>query len=184
VLNSLWAGQDFCRSATVDDRLACRLGLEIFRGRILSRALPVPLGGPFGLRYGFSRDLEAFMDRENGSVIDPVFEKPHGPTEYRLSPTLKPASQQFKAAVPPGAKLVVGITPIPISSAGTNYAGLHREMLRQWSAWLQADALLESLPATLPAERFARPTHLNEAAVRDYTKELAVSLRKLELLAQ
>lgn len=179
VLNSFWAGQDFCRTATVDDRLACWLGLEIFRGRLLSRALPIPLGGPFGRRYGFNRDLERVMNRENGSVVDPVFEKPRTAAEYRIAPTLKLGSQQFRAAVPAGAKLLVGITPIPDRSAGTNYTALNRAMLSQWAGWLEADAVLEALPVTLPAERFARPTHLNEAAVPGYTKELAASLRKL-----
>jgi hypothetical protein len=177
VLNSFWAGEDFCRTATLEDRLACWLGLELFRGRILSRTLPIPLGGAFGRRYGFSRDLERFMNRENGSVIDPVFEELHGPTEDRLSPTLKLASQQFRAAVPRTAKLLVGITPIPSRSAGTNYAEANRDMLQQWAGWLQADGVLDKLPMTQPDERFARPAHLNERAVPVYTTEVANSLR-------
>lgn len=177
LLSSYWKGEDACRTATFEDRLVCWLGVETFRSRILSRALPSPIEGAFGRKYGFSDNLEAFMRRENGSVIDPVNERPRGISEYRLSPTLKPVSQQFKMSLPPGVKLLVGITPVPESSAGQNYSELHASMLLEWGEWLQADGLLQTLPATLPENSFARPTHLNESTMRIYTRELASALQ-------
>jgi len=176
VLTAFWGEQDFCRTATLDDKLACALGLETFRGRVLARTLPVPLGGAFGRFYGFDSNLEKFMTREHGSVIDPVVEQPKGRPEFRLSPTLKPASEAFRLAVPAGSKLLVGITPVPREIVGTDYARSRDEMLRQWGAWLQADALLDSLPATLPEDQFARSTHLNQYAVPRYTEELGVRI--------
>lgn len=177
LLTSYWKGEDACRTSTIEERLACWFGVETFRSRILSRALPSPLEGAFGRKYGFSDDLEAFMRRENGSVIDPVNERPRGLSEYRLSSTLKPVSQQFKMSFPPGVKLLVGITPVPETTAGQNYSELHASMLREWGEWLQADGLLQTLPATLPETRFARPTHLNESAVQIYTRDLATALQ-------
>jgi hypothetical protein len=173
VLNSFWADQDFCHAATFDDRLACWLGVEIVRGRIMARALPIALGGAFGRDYGFSRDLEAFMDDENGSVIDPVREKPRGRAEFRLAPTLKLASRNFKASAPRGTKLLVGITPIPRIVGGSNYNEVRETMLKQWAGWLEADGVLGNLPAVLPEEDFARPAHLDGAAVPNYTRRVA-----------
>jgi hypothetical protein len=109
-------------------------------------------------------------------VIDPVVERAKGRPEFRLSPTLKPASEAFRAAVPPGVKLLVAITPVPRQFAGTAYPGLREEMLRQWGEWLHADGLLHTLPVVLPEDQFARPTHLNEAAVPHYTEELGKAL--------
>ena len=51
-------------------------------------------------------------------------------------------------------------------------------MLREWSQWLQADGILEQLPATLPERLFATTTHLNESGARFYTDLLAESLGK------
>lgn len=177
VLDHFWAGQDFCRAGTFDDHLACWLGLEVFRGRILSRAVPIPLAGAFGRRYGFNRDLEVSMNLEDGSVIDPALEQPRGRAEYRLSPTLKRVSQEFRAAVPAGARLIVGITPTPATASGPAYAAGHAAMLQEWAGWLQADGVLTNLPPILPDASFSRPTHLNEGAVPDFTTNLGESLQ-------
>lgn len=176
-LTNYWAGRDSPPPATFGGQLAWTLGTDLFKGRLLARALPLPLDGAYGRRYGFTRDLETFLDREHGSAIDPEQQLFAGNAEYRLAPTVERASRAFRAAVPPGAKLFVGITPLPARFAGGRYPGVHTNLLAQWSQWLGAEVVLRELPATLPDASFARTTHLRETVVPDYTAGLAAALR-------
>jgi len=177
VLTNFLSGHDHCQTATASERASCLLGVEIFQGRILARALPVPLPGAYGRRYGFTSDLETFLARERGSAIDPDSKPFEGSAEYRLAPTLERASKSFRAAVPPGVKLLVAITPAPEHFAGPRYPQLHAELLRQWSQWLQADAALTNLPPALPEDSFVRTTHLKESVIPRYTEQLAGALK-------
>jgi hypothetical protein len=152
------------------------LGLDFVRGRVLSRALPTPLSGAYGRRYGFTTDLEAHLARQRGSAIDPDPKPFQGNPEYRLAPQLEPQSRAFKSALSPGIKLYVAITPIPAGFAPANYSERHRQMLEQWSQWLEADEALISLPATMPDHLFAKTTHLNEAGATEFTVLVARSL--------
>ena len=156
--------------------LAHWLGLEFFRSRVLSRALPTPFAGAYGRRYGFSSDLQSYLTRERGSAIDPDPKAFQGNPEYRLAPQLEIQSRAFKTAVPAGVRLFVAITPVPAGFAPPNYAGQHRQMLEQWSQWLGADAALVDLPPTLPNDLFTTTTHLNEAGAAEFTALLARSL--------
>ena len=101
-----------------------------------------------------------------------------GSAEYRLSPSLQIAARELKLAVPPGVKLLVGLTPVPAKLAGPDFTESHRAILRQWSDWLGAAATLDDMPATLPDDRFARSTHLQPEAIEDYTATLAESVRE------
>lgn len=177
VLTNFWAGCDHCRTELLSGRASCLLGVDAFNGRILSRVVPTPLNGAYAHRYGFTRDLENFLTREHGSAIDPDSKPFAGNAEYRLAPTLERASKNFRSAVPPGAKLFVGITPVPERFAGARYPQLHADLLRQWSQWLQADVVLTNLPSTLPDDSFARSTHLKETFVPRYTEQLAAALK-------
>jgi hypothetical protein len=176
-LTNFWAGRESRPAGTFEGRLAFALGTDLFKGRLLARALPLPLDGAYGRRYGFTRDLENFLDREHGSAIDPEPQPFAGNAEYRLGPNLERASRAFRAAVPPGAKLFVGITPLPARFAGARHPEVHTDLLAQWRQWLGADVALRELPATLPDESFVRTTHLRETAVPDYTARLAAALR-------
>jgi hypothetical protein len=177
-LTNFLSGFDHCQTETPAGQATCLLGVEIFQGRLLSRALPIPLPGAYGRRYGFARDLEDFLTRERGSAIDPEILKTFpGNAEYRLATTLERASKNFRAAVPPGVKLLVGITPAPERFAGPRYPQLHADLLRQWSQWLQADAALTNLPPALPDDSFARTTHLKESVIPRYTEQLAAAVR-------
>jgi hypothetical protein len=176
-LTNYLGGLDHCQAETAAGQASCLLGVEIFQGRILSRALPIPLPGAYGRHYGFTRDLENLLTRERGSAIDPDPKPFEGSAEYRLAPTLERASKNFRAAVPPGVKLLVGITPAPERFAGPRYPQLHADLLRQWSQWLQADAALTNLPPALPDDSFVRTTHLKESVIPRYTGQLAAGLR-------
>jgi hypothetical protein len=171
ILHSFLAGEDQVSKASVSSGL----GLEIFRGRLLSRALPTALGGAYGRYYGFTSNLEDYLVRNRGTLVDPdpgVFQ---GNAEYRLAPQLEAGSRLFKTAVPRGAKLLVGITPVPVSFARRGHAELQQQMLAQWSQWLEADSV--QLPATLPDELFTKTTHLNSIGAATYTRLLAPILK-------
>jgi hypothetical protein len=176
-LTNFLSGLDHDQPETFAGQAAMLLGVDLFNGRILSRVVPVPLPGAYGRRYGFTHDLDAFLSREHGSAVDPDTKPFEGAAEYRLAPTLERASKSFRATVPPGAKLLVGITPSPERFAGPRHPQIHADLLRQWSQWLQADAALTNLPAALPDDSFTRTTHLKESVIPRYTEQLAAALR-------
>ena len=177
VLTHFLAGTDHHQAGTFAGRFNAINGVDVFQGRLLSRALPTPFTNSFGRFYGFNTGLERFMSAHDGSAIDPGAHPAKGNAEYRLSVTLEKLSRDFRAAVPPKTKLLVGITPVPVKFAGTNYPALRDQMLRDWSAWLQADAALSELPATHPDEQITGATHLKPAAIPGYTEALAAAVR-------
>ncbi len=177
VLTNFLAGRDHFRTETLAGRISGALGVDIFSGRVVSRLRPAPLNGAFGRRYGFTADLERFMAANQGSAVEPDLFPLTGSAEYRLSPSLEKAAKEFKAALPPGTQLFVGLTPVPAGFAGADFTGQQRKLLKQWGDWLGADTLLDELPASLPDDQFARTTHLKPSAVPAYTETLAQALR-------
>ena len=173
LMQHLLAGADFIPRTSVRDEVAWVLGLDIFRGRILSHVIPTPLPGDFGRRYGFSDDLDDYLTAHQGSAIDPGRQPLRGSTEYRLAAGMESASRVFRQAVPAGVKLLVGITPVPETLAGPRYPETRDRLLAQWGTWLKADAVLKELPPSLPDDDFAKSTHLNDEGVRIYTETLA-----------
>jgi hypothetical protein len=158
------------------------LGLGYFRDCCLARVLPVPLAGAFGCRYGFTTDLDKYLTLHGGSLVEPETKPFGGNAEYRLAASLQNAGRAFRAAVPPGCKLVAGITPAPEEFVRPTYRQDYPAMLEQWSQWLRADAALRGLPATLPGRYFAKTTHLNEGGMAVYTSLVASNLGMLHLL--
>jgi hypothetical protein len=177
ILSDLYAGTDPEAPNSVHGQLCGVLGLNIFESRFLGRC-PLPLPGQYGRFYGFNRDLYNYMGRARGSAVDPHQYVPapgQGNAEYRLSAGLESACLAFRAAVPAGAKLLVGLTPVPESFAEANHPAKAREILRQFGQWLQADCLT-NLPPTLPDALFASTTHLNQKGSEAYTEILAECL--------
>jgi len=172
-LQSFLAGEDH----NVRQNVPHWVGLDVFRARFLSRALPTPLGGAYGRYYGFSADLDKFLTQNKGSAVDPDPRSFQGNAEYRLAPQLEARSRAFKAAIPPGVRLFVAITPAPAGFVHRNYPEIHRQMLLQWGTWLDSN-ILEELPAVLPDDLFAKTTHLNKAGTESYTARLAQALQK------
>ncbi len=176
-LRHFFEERDYCGPAV--NRGMCWLGVEIFRGRLLARALPLPLPGAFGRSYGFTHDLWRHLSQHQGSARDPGRFDPatvQAGAEFRLARSLEDASRAFRAAVPKPVRLMVGITPVPESLPGPAFAQQQRGMLETWSQWLQADAVLRDCPPTMPDELFASRTHLNERGVRIYTEQLGRAL--------
>jgi hypothetical protein len=178
-LRNFYDGIDTCEAADVVDKIVCATGIDSFRNRIVSRLVPSPLSGSYGRVYGFSADLERYMTREAGTVVEPTRDKFSGSAEYWLAEKAKPASATFRRAVPSSIKLAVVITPVPASFALPGYPAHYQEMLREWSQWISADLALTNLPGTLPDENFARVTHLNAEGMKTYTELLAQELKSL-----
>ena len=170
-------GEDYIEPITLRDRVSNALGLEKFRARLFARAVPAALPGNYGRRFGFSRDLDRFLTENGGSTIELDRKKFDGSPEYRLGKQLENASRTFRAAVPPGAKLAVGITPAPAGYVQRNYSQTSGNMLDQWAKWLQADIVLSNLPPVMADENFARTTHLTEKGAEGYTRLLGRELR-------
>src|SRR5262249_35696775 len=123
-LSDLYSGTEPVLSTAPVDQVRGLFGLTIFQDRFLSR-LPLPLPKEYGRYYGFNLDLYRFLDEHSGSAVDPHQYIPgpgQGNAEYRLVPSQESAWMDFRAAVPPDAKLLVGLTPIPKSFAPPGYA--------------------------------------------------------------
>ena len=179
LMSDYFSGKDRCEMSKVYDGIACVLGLEIVRGRIVGHVLPQPLRGAYAETYGFTSGLDRYMTEEHGSLIDVEPKRFSGNAEYRLSESIQGQSRAFRSAVPNGTKLLVGITPVPESFAPAGYVGEYQQMLQQWSQWLGAEALT-NLPPMLPDRLFSKVTHLNREGVPIYTEELARSLASLK----
>ncbi|RME95033.1 MAG: hypothetical protein D6766_04325 [Verrucomicrobia bacterium] len=174
------AGRDSPAKTGMARRIEQVLGVQRLRGRVLSRATPWPLPGAYGRFYGFSRDLELFMEENAGSAVDPhrfVPEREGASAEYRLAPRFESESRRFRQLLPEGVQLLVGITPSPRSFVLPDHTDRCRSMLQQWAAWLEADRALESLPAVLPDDQFASRAHLNAQGRLPYTRQLARALQ-------
>lgn len=177
ILTSLLADADFCPPN--EPELLCRLGIETFRARVLTQLVPQPLTGALARHYGFSGNLWSFLAAHGGSAIDPGRYEPVAESvrdELQLAPVWQTRCASFRGAVPEGVRLLVGITPMPEDRARPSFLEERGRVLAQLGRWLRADALLDELPATLPAGAFASPAHLNQPGRRGYTFQLARAL--------
>src|SRR5262245_34071748 len=103
-LKNFFDGRAPCRSSRPPSFVYCFLGVENFKGRLLSRILPTPFRGSYGQYYGFSDQLEQFLSTHHGSAIDPEARTFQGNAEYRLARQLQAGSRAFKTTIPAGVK--------------------------------------------------------------------------------
>ena len=177
LLRAWESGNDLCPPG--GSPLLCAAGISGFQSRVLTRLLPAPLPGAYGVEYGFSWNLWARLTRQNGSIHDPGrFTSAPVNTEYTFSENIEIFSRGFKESCPPTAKLVIGITPLPVSLAPPRYSETFTRNLNQWAQWTGADYSLGGLAGSLPDEAFASSAHLNSKNVASYTKALAEELKK------
>ncbi|HNQ88219.1 MAG TPA: hypothetical protein PKM73_06375 [Verrucomicrobiota bacterium] len=178
-------GRDAAPGPGVGTRLSLWLGGERLRGRCLSRWLPVPLAGEYGRFYGFTTDLERYLEAHGGSAVDPhTFDrqKAQGTAEYRLARRFELESRTFRDRMP-SARLYVGLTPAPESFVGADHATAVDRLRTQWSAWLEPDGLLTNLPVTMPDRWFASVTHLNSAGSVEFSGRLAAEVKRARSLS-
>lgn len=165
-------------------RVLHTFGAATFRDRIESRIRPTPLLGAYARRYGFTWELLAAMDADGGGAVDPGYFAPGtsvAPPPLEVSPRLETAAAAFVSRLPDGTPLRVGVMPIPQSLAGPEDATRQARALRTLCGWMGSRAVpLSTLPAVLPDEDFASPTHLNESGRAAFTRRLAETLRVAE----
>ncbi len=130
----------------------------VIREQIVQPWIPSLLRGDFATAYGTTWEVRRRVQRQNGTLLDPTrfdAEAFQGRYEFRLHPRLEPASRDFRSAIPPGARLWVGLTPLPESLALSDHAARMETVLGTWAAWLQPDRVLNlpSAPTTLSANR-------------------------------
>ena len=174
-MSDYYSGADYSEPGSFQGQLCGLFGLDIFQDRFLSR-IPLPLPKEYGCYYGFNLDLYGFMEQQRGSAVDPHQYVPspgQGNAEYRLARALEPGCMALKAAVPAGAKLLIGLTPLPESFAPPGYPARWQDILGQWGQWIQADILLTNLPPTMPDSCFASTTHLNQQGASRFTEIVA-----------
>ncbi len=153
------------------------LGAGLLRRHLLSYCLATPLHGSGAEFFGFSSEIDRYMTDHSGSLLtlgSSVIPRGAARPIWTASPSLETECRNFKAGMPSGARLFLGLTPGPESTA---VAGPWRqELLRQWNTWIDADGLLTNLPPALPDVFFSGGGHLNEQGQRRFTSALAREL--------
>lgn len=156
------------------------LGAELFKERLLRQVLRTPI--PQASLYGFSSGLAQYLEGHDGSMVElGTFHPPAHPIpdRYYLSPTLERPSREFRRCLPAGAKLAIGLTPIPASVCPPGYRELRHEWLLNWQQWTGADYALTNSAATFGDIWFATRTHPNRHGQERFTRQLAASLSRV-----
>lgn len=165
------------RAALVPNALA----LPFMRTQLVARVFETPYPGALGNFYGFPSGVGEFMKIHNGSAVDPMAEfKPAGSrpeaTDALTGFAGEPFRAQcaaFRAILPSGVKLWVGLTPEPVSVCSQQRAEEIRRTLLTLKKYLRADRILTRLPGTFPDQYFSTTTHLNPSGARQFTHALA-----------
>lgn len=161
------------------ERVASGLGLTHVRDRLESRWRAFPMKGAYGVRYGFSEQVLAALDRDGG-LVDPhrYRPKPGLRASMNVSPRLEAPFRSWRRSLPEATKVLVGITPIPESEAGPEFGRRRDQALQTLVDWIGGDTRgLTHLPTHLPDTDFASSTHLTEKAREPFTRQLAAAIR-------
>lgn len=158
-------------------------GTTLLRRRLLAHFIDTPLRGGGAEFFGFASQIESYLAAHNGSlidfgVIDPQA-RPRPISEWTLGSAIDEESRAFRAAIPAGAKLFIGLTPTPSGSVAKREQLARVELLEMWNGFIQADGVLTNLPAILPDRFFSRTGHLNREGQQHYTKRLGNELAAL-----
>ncbi len=156
------------------------LGFEDARARWIDRALPTPLRGGLGARYGFTRDLQRELLSHGGTLEETAQSMAVASTasaEYRIAPRIRSECERFRKLLPPGTRLRLVISPVPRSLALRRHEATVSEMAATVAASLGAEGLRDPLPSILPDTDFGTITHLRPEAARRYTQRLADALK-------
>jgi hypothetical protein len=122
------------------------------------------------------------MTAHDGSVTDVGELQPNRaqPTfEFTVGPDFEAACRDFRANLPKGVKLAVGLTPSADIRSGSAIEEQYRKCWQRLDQLLRPDALLTNLPVTLPVTCFSQTAHLNASGQQLVTKALAKELAGL-----
>jgi hypothetical protein len=173
-LENYLAATDFYYGVNRRFDLRRLLGVHIVEGRLLGR-LPVPLPDRFGEEYGFTTDLMRYLENHQGSVADPRMLAPEnltGSSDYRIAKSHAVGIEKFMSAVPEGAQVYLGLTPLPESFPSSSYQSRYDALLSDWNAIFVGTEGLIGLPAVLEDNQFATKAHLKSEAALEYTETL------------
>lgn len=164
---------------TWPDRVTRFLALDRVRDVVESRIRPFPLRGAYGVRYGFHTVATDALEHEGGLVDPGVGIGRQEPTvSWTLSPRLEPAFRAARKVLPDGTRILIGITPIPETLAGTDSAIRRDRMLETIRGWIGGDTrILHDLPVHLPTSDFAQKAHLREDRRSAFTARLASAIQ-------
>jgi hypothetical protein len=154
------------------------LGIHVLRQNLLSHLLTAPLRGQgAGTEFfGFSSQVDAYMTSHHGSLVNfGTVSRCRRLQPMNLAPAaeLEAESHSFRAKVPSGAKLLIGLTPVAQSYCSPEQERNRAALLSQWDQWIKADIVLTNLPSTLPDVLFADEGHLNASGQKRFTSLLA-----------
>jgi hypothetical protein len=164
-------------------------GARLLRRHLLSHLLATPLRLSGAAFYGFSSETEAYQTLHCGSVACPgeltIPRQKDGPRldfnhPLPLRAEIEAHSRAFRAKMPPGIKLFIGLTPVAVPMAVAPPAARRQQadLLQRWNASIQADVLLTNLPPTLPYGYFTPGNHLNLMGQKFFTAKLAQELAR------
>ena len=176
-----WREIDAAAAAGRDARAggADWLGRAWLRDNLLAHLLNTPLRLNGAENFGFASELDRHLTEHRGSLVDfGTFALPRQRQRlpFTLAPGLEPESREFRALVPPGVRLCVGLTPGARSAGAPGDRERRDAVLRAWGEWLRAERLLTNLPATVPDAEFGASGHLNSRGRAHLTHELAREL--------
>lgn len=156
-----------------------RLGINLLRENVFSHLLDTPTRPQGEAFFGFSSQVDGYMSAHQGSLLEPgtfLIPRRRQTAKWTLSPAFEAETRVFRARVPSGAKLFIGLTPIAKITSNPGDRDRRDELLRAWNRTMNADGVLTNLPVTLPDVYFSKTGHLNEFGQRKYTACLRQAL--------
>ena len=158
------------------------LGAQLLREHVLSHWLATPLHGSGAAFFGFASEVDAYMGEHYGSPLSfGTFKALPGAarSEWTLVPEFEAETRAFRAQIPAGVKLCVGLTPGAAGASAPGEVPRRRALLEEWNRWMNADVLLTNLPPALPDVFFSGGGHMNAAGQKRFTHLLARELAPL-----
>ena len=157
------------------------LGCDILRRNLLSHWMVRPLAGKGDgtIFFGFPNEIDNYMTTHQGSLIElGAFKQSRQQESWSLTPSPDLAAQckTLREAVPVGAKLIIGLTPMPESRSSIEERERRPVLLQIWNQHINADGVLTNLPPVMPDIFFASGGHLNLLGQKKFTAILAREL--------
>lgn len=154
---------------------------SLLRENLLSHLLDTPLNGNGAEYFGFASRIDQYLADHRGSLVDfgnYTPPKRRQRTTYQLAPAFAPECRAFRAQVPAGTRLIIGLTPGARSTGSRDDWARRNEVLNAWNSAIHADRVLTNLPTTLPDSYFSATGHLNETGQREFTRLVAEELQR------